>query len=40
LGKNTFEVEDILEEKHGKELVALLIGPGGEKQARFVMVIS
>ena len=39
-GKNTFEAQDILEEKHGEHIGILLIGPGGENLVRFATVIS
>jgi aldehyde:ferredoxin oxidoreductase len=39
-GKNTFETEDILQGKHGKNSGILTIGPGGEKQVRFATVMS
>lgn len=39
-GKSTFEAQDILEEKHGKNIGILLIGPGGENLVRFATVIS
>ena len=39
-GKNTFEAQDILEEKHGEGIGILLIGPGGENLVRFATVIS
>ena len=29
-GKNSFEAQDLLQKKHGKNLGVLLIGPGGE----------
>jgi len=39
-GKNTFEGQQMLEDKHGKNIGVLLIGPGGENQVRFATVIS
>jgi aldehyde:ferredoxin oxidoreductase len=39
-GKNTFETEDILQGKHGKNGGFLSIGPGGENQVRFATVMS
>ena len=39
-GKDTFEAQDILEAKHGKNSGVLLIGPGGENLVRFATVIS
>ena len=39
-GKNTFETEDILHGKHGKNIGILDIGPGGENQVRFAVVMS
>ena len=34
-GKNSFEAQDLLEKKHGKNSGVLLIGPGGENLVRF-----
>jgi aldehyde:ferredoxin oxidoreductase len=39
-GKSTFEAQDILEAKHGKNIGILLIGPGGENKVPFANVIS
>ena len=39
-GKNTFETEDLLHGKHGKNIGILDIGPGGENQVRFAVVMS
>lgn len=39
-GKNTFEGQEMLEDKHGENIGVLLIGPGGENQVRFATVIS
>jgi len=39
-GKNTFEAQDILEKKHGRNSGILLIGPGGENLIRFSTVMS
>ena len=39
-GKMTFEAQDLLEAKHGKNIGVLLIGPGGENMVRFANVIS
>ena len=39
-GKNTFEAQDILEEKHGKNVGILVIGPGGENLVRYAVVMS
>ena len=39
-GKNTFETEDILQGKHGKNGGFLSIGPAGENQVRFATVMS
>jgi aldehyde:ferredoxin oxidoreductase len=39
-GKNTFETEDILHEKYGKNNAILDIGPSGENQIQFAMVMS
>jgi len=39
-GKMTFEAQDLLEAKHGKNIGVLLIGPGGENMVRFASVIS
>jgi aldehyde:ferredoxin oxidoreductase len=39
-GKNTFEAQDLLERKHGRNSGILLIGPAGENQIRFSLIIS
>lgn len=39
-GKNTFKVQDILEERHDKNTGILLIGPAGENGVRFANLIS
>ena len=39
-GKNTFEAQDLLEKKHGKNSGALLIGPAGENLIPFSTVMS
>ncbi len=39
-GKTTFEAQDLLEAKHGKDTGVLLIGPGGENMVRFACVCS
>ena len=39
-GKSTFETEDLLHGKHGKNIGILDIGPGGENQVRFAVVMS
>lgn len=39
-GKNSFEAEDILEKKYGRNSGILLIGPAGENQIRFSTVMS
>ncbi|RLG50248.1 MAG: aldehyde ferredoxin oxidoreductase [Thermoproteota archaeon] len=39
-GKDTYTVQDELEEKHGKEAGILMVGPGAEKLIRFGVVIS
>src|SRR5512143_2357412 len=39
-GKNTFEAEDLLERKHGRNSGILLIGPAGENQIPFSVVMS
>jgi len=39
-GKNTFEAQDILEKKHGRNSGILLIGPAGENLIRFSTVMS
>lgn len=39
-GKDTFEGQDILEKKHGKNIGVLLIGPAGERQVRITTVMS
>ena len=39
-GKMTFEAQDSLEAKHGRNVGALLIGPAGENMVRFATVIS
>jgi len=39
-GKNTFEAQDILEKKHGRNSGILLIGPGGENLIRISTVMS
>lgn len=39
-GKDTFESQDILEEKHGKNAGILLIGPAGEKMIKISTIIS
>jgi aldehyde:ferredoxin oxidoreductase len=39
-GKNTFEAQDILEKKHGRNSGVLLIGPAGENLIRFSTVMS
>src|SRR4030043_1091101 len=39
-GKNTFEAQDILEKKHGRNSGILLIGPAGENLVRFSTVMS
>ncbi len=39
-GKNTFEAQDLLEKKHGRNSGVLLIGPAGENQVCFSLVMS
>jgi aldehyde:ferredoxin oxidoreductase len=39
-GKDTFEAQDLLEKKHGKNSGILLIGPAGENQIRISTVMS
>jgi aldehyde:ferredoxin oxidoreductase len=39
-GKNTFEAQDLLEKKHGRNSGILLIGPAGENQIHFSVVMS
>jgi aldehyde:ferredoxin oxidoreductase len=39
-GQMTFEAQDDLEAKHGRNVGALLIGPAGEKMVRFATVMS
>lgn len=39
-GKNTFEAQDILEKKHGRNSGILLIGPGGENLIHISTVMS
>lgn len=39
-GKNTFESQDLLEKKHGKNSGILLIGPSGENLVRISTVLS
>ena len=39
-GKNTFEAQDLLEQRHGRNSGILLIGPAGENQIRFSLVMS
>lgn len=39
-GKNTFEAQDILEKRHGRNSGILIIGPGGENLVRFSTVMS
>ena len=39
-GRNSFEAQDLLEKKHGKNSGILLIGPGGENLIRFSTVMS
>lgn len=39
-GRNTFEKEDLLEQKVGKKSGALVIGPGGENLVRYATVMS
>ncbi len=39
-GKNTFEAQDLLEKKHGRNLGILLIGPAGENLVYFSVVMS
>ena len=39
-GKNTFEAQDLLEKRHGKNSGILLIGPAGENLVRFSTVMS
>ena len=39
-GRTTFESQDGLEAKHGRNIGVLVIGPAGEKMARFANVIS
>jgi aldehyde:ferredoxin oxidoreductase len=39
-GKNTFESQDLLEKRHGKNSGILLIGPSGENLIRFSTVLS
>ncbi len=39
-GKNTFEAQDLLERRHGREAGILLIGPAGENQIPISLVIS
>ena len=39
-GKNTFEAQDILEKKHGRNSGILLIGPAGENLIRISTVMS
>ncbi|MEM3699672.1 MAG: aldehyde ferredoxin oxidoreductase family protein [Candidatus Bathyarchaeia archaeon] len=39
-GKTTFEAEENIKEIHGKDIGALLIGPGGENMVRYATVVS
>jgi len=39
-GKNTFEAQDVLEKKHGRNSGILLIGPAGENLIHFSVVMS
>jgi aldehyde:ferredoxin oxidoreductase len=39
-GKNTFEAQDLLERRHGRNSGILLIGPAGENQICFSLVMS
>ena len=39
-GKMSFEAQDSLEAKHGKNVGVLVIGPGGENMVRFATVMS
>ncbi len=39
-GKNTFEAQDLLEKKHGRNAGILLIGPAGENRIPISLVIS
>jgi aldehyde:ferredoxin oxidoreductase len=39
-GKNTFETQDILEKRHGRNSGILIIGPAGENLIRFSTVMS
>jgi aldehyde:ferredoxin oxidoreductase len=39
-GKNTFETQDILEKRHGRNSGILVIGPAGENLIRFSVVTS
>jgi aldehyde:ferredoxin oxidoreductase len=39
-GKNTFETQDILEKRHGRNSGILIIGPAGENLIRFSVVAS
>ena len=39
-GKNSFEAQDLLEKKHGKNSGILLIGPAGENQIPIATVMS
>jgi aldehyde:ferredoxin oxidoreductase len=39
-GKNSFEAQDLLEKKHGRNSGILLIGPAGENQIHFSVVMS
>ncbi len=39
-GKNTFEAQDLLERRHGRNSGVLLIGPAGENQICFSLVMS
>jgi aldehyde:ferredoxin oxidoreductase len=39
-GKDTFNAQDILEQRHGKNTGILLIGPAGENGVRFANLIS
>src|SRR4030066_1131764 len=39
-GKNTFEAQDLLEKRHGRNSGILLIGPGAENRICFSLVMS
>ncbi len=39
-GKTTFEAEKELREVHGKDVGALVIGPGGENMVRYATIVS